>query len=230
MDVEAEGRALAAELGLEFLHLTLEETARAAVLEQHGLDLGQEDRLPPEARQALAVLDNVIGKKAASLPGGLGLAGRLFLATGARPGFLVRGTYQGFHASIYPARGSQGAGRGVSLRFRRPLGFDLRICREGLGHKLGKLLRLTQDLQVADPVLDPLVLIQAEDASAAQAWLADPALREELALLFRLSEGIEVLRWGLRYRTDNDAPLIPERVREILDVMCPVATFGPGAA
>ncbi len=211
---------LARELGLEQCELKPLEALKVAALDMHGLDPGQEDQLPPDERtkiqrleQALQVLES------------LGAFTSL-MAAGPHAGWrsrLLRGDYREHRVSVFSLEGQE-ANYGVSLRFRRRLGWGLRIVREGFGHKLGKLLRLTQDLQLDDAELDPLVLIQAEDVAGAKGWLGDPGLREDLRDLFQLSEGVEVLDWGLRFQGDS-GNLTPGRVRAILDAMLPIATY-----
>lgn len=226
---EAQGLAIAQAFGLEISQLSPLERVEAALLEQHGLEPGQTERLPAEVRSQVEGF-----RKLAALQSAAGAMARLFMArAGAGAGFssgafLARGEYQGYRVSIHCIqRGEEGLATGVSLRFPRPLGLGLRIRREGLAHKLGKLLRLTQDLQVDDPRLDPLVLIQAEDSAGAAGWLGDPGLREDLCVLFELSEGIEVWDWGLRFEGLGEEQFQVARIRAILEAMVPVASYGP---
>lgn len=214
-DANQNWRDCAEELGLELCELEPLEALRLALLDMNGLDPGQEDRLPPEEQSKLSSLQRVL-----ALLEKLGALSRL--GETAWKTTMVRGDYKGNHVSVHSLRIQQEAHTGVSLRFARPLGVGLRIVREGMGHKLGKLLRLTQDLQLDDPVLDPLVLIQAEDVEGARVWLQDEGLREELRDLFQLTEGIEVLDWGLRFQ-GGQGELTPARVRALLEAMLPIA-------
>jgi len=214
-DQDQNWRACAEELGLELCELKPLEAMRTALLDMNGLEAGQEDQLPPEEQSKIKGLERVLG-----LLESFGALSRL--SETAWKTTMVRGDYKGNHVSVHSLRVQQESHTGVSLRFARPLGLGLRIVREGVGHKIGKFLRMTQDLQLDDPVLDPLILIQAEDAAGAKAWLQDEGLREELRDLFQLTEGIEVLDWGLRFQGDQ-GELTPTRVRAVLEAMLPVA-------
>jgi hypothetical protein len=214
---ESEWTDLARDLGLEHCDLKPLEALKVAALDMHGLEPGEEDQLPPEDRSKIQNLE-----RALKMLESLGALSRL-AAAGANAGWrskLLRGEYRGHRVSIHSLEGQESK-YGVSLRFSRRLGWGLRIVREGMGHKLGKLLRMTQDLQVDDPTLDPLVLIQADDVESAKDWLTDPGLREDLRDLFQLSEGVEVLDWGLRFQADSGG-LTPGRVRSLLDAMLPI--------
>lgn len=214
---DADWTELATELGLVHENLKPLEAMRVATLDLQGLEQGQEADLPPEEQQKVQNLERAL-KMLESVGALAGLA-----AAGASMGWrsrLLRGEYRGRRVSVHSLEGNVSR-CGVTVRFRRRLGFGLRIVRENMGHKLGKLVRMTQDLQVEDSTLDPLVLIQAEDTPGAQAWLSDPALRADLIDLFQLSEGVEVLDWGVRFQ-DETAGLTPARVRSILDAMLPV--------
>lgn len=207
-------QALAEELDLELLELSLEDSVRIGFLAQQGLDPDQAERLPPQKRtelkhalKAVAMLSSLAGMAL----GGLSLS----------QANLLRGDFRGLRAHVSQQRGEHPS-VGVSLRFAQPVGCGLRIVREGLQHKLGKLLRLTQDLQLADPELDPLILIQAEDEQRARDWLANEALRAELLQLFQLSEGVEILDWGLRYDEPGET-INAGRACAILDAMANVA-------
>lgn len=201
--------AVARELDFEVVELPLEEGVRVGFLAEHGLDPGQEDQLEAGARKNLGRALQAVKL----LSGVMGLSG--LAAT------FVRGEHRGHVAHLFERQG-ESPSLGISLRFAQPVGCGLRIVREGLHHKLGKLLRLTQDLQLADPQLDPLVLIQASDEARARDWLANEALRAELIELFQLSEGVEVLDWGLRY-TEPRGSLTPARARVLLDAMASAA-------
>jgi hypothetical protein len=214
MDAANEWKAIAAEVGLELRELSVLDAMGIASLSMHGLDPGQEDQLPEEEQtklrrfeKALALFESFSGVK---------------VSQASPTAFLIHGQYRGHSMSAHSIAGREDPQAGISLRFPRRLGLGLRITREGLGHKLGKFLRLTQDLQLDDPELDPLILVQAEDVEGAQAWLADPGLREDLRTLFELSRGIEVLDWGLRY-TVEDGKLTADLLRSVLNAMLPVA-------
>lgn len=209
--------ACAAELGLELVQLAPLEAVRTASLDMHGLDPGQEDQLPPEEQSKIKHLGTAL-KLLESFGGLAGLPS----GGGGWQTLMLRGEHQGYRVSVHSVQANQETETGISLRFPRPLGFGLRIVREGFGHKLGKLLRLTQDLQLEDETLDPLVLIQAEQVEGAKTWLSDPGLREDLRDLFQLSEGIEVLDWGLSYRGDAEE-FSPSRVGAVLKAMTPIA-------
>ena len=206
--------ALADELGLELLQLSLEDGVRIGYLAERGLDPDQAESLPPAQRKELGHALKAVSMLA-------GLAGMALGGLSLAKANLLRGEYQGLRAHVFQRRGEHPS-IGISLRFAAPVGCGLRIVREGLHHKLGKLLRLTQDLQLADPELDPLVLIQAEDESRARDWLANEALRAELLQLFQLSAGVEVLDWGLRYDEPGET-INAGRARAILDAMANVA-------
>lgn len=217
---DSEWTDLARDLGLEHCDLKPLEALKIAALDMQGLEPGEEDQLPPEDRSKIQSLE-----RAMQLLESIGALSRI-AELGANAGWrsrLLRGEYRGHRVSIHSLEGQESK-YGVSLRFQRRLGWGLRIVREGMGHKLGKLLRMTQDLQVDDPTLDPLVLIQAEDTESAKAWLSDPGLREDLRVLFQLSEGIEVLDWGLRFEAESGG-LTPSRVRALLDAMLPITDY-----
>lgn len=67
---------------------------------------------------------------------------------------------------------------------RQPKNLKLHIYSEWLGSRIGKFLFRLQDVQVGDPILDPLVMIKAEDVTGATELLKETKVQAGLRAVF----------------------------------------------
>jgi hypothetical protein len=138
---------------------------------------------------------------------------------------VVIGEYEGYQVLLHPhfSGGRDRSDPAVMLRlfWDQSLGFGLRIYREGFWSRVGRTLG-AQDLTSGDDELDGLVVIKATDVEGAAALLASADLRRALLALYRASDRHEVGDRGIVHRESGEL-IAPDRVRELLDDMLPVA-------
>lgn len=191
------GRALGEALGLELVDG--QEAFRRARLGADDEALAQFDKLPPLLRNLLA-------------RGG---------------SWSLRGERGGLRVAIYPETRSSGRNSTtytvVRAYLREPLGFELRVRREGVAAKLGKALFKLQDIEIGDEVLDPLIRIKAGDPDRARLVLGRAEARRALAALAASGLDFTVLSDCVHWE-QLGTRLDPAEIGPVLELLIPAAT------
>jgi hypothetical protein len=102
----------------------------------------------------------------------------------------------------------------IDLIFEKPLSVDLSVSHEGLLGRLADFLGM-KDVQVDDPVLDPLLRIRAHDERSAKIFLLEAGHKEAMIRLFSKYDNVQMDQNGFHFEKKG---YITEasQIREIL--------------
>ena len=87
----------------------------------------------------------------------------------------------------------------LTLLFEKSGDIGLSIYKEGFWSRVGKFLG-AQDIQLQNPILDPMVMIKAKDTMKAERILQKTGVQQALISLFQHSDGFEVSDTGIEYK------------------------------
>jgi hypothetical protein len=115
----------------------------------------------------------------------------------------ISGTYSGRIVDIHQE--TRGTGKSSTtytifrVKFKKPVGADLHLSREGFLSKLGKAVLHTQDIQLNDPEFDGKVMVKGSDESKVKTFLVSPASRKAVLDYFQENSGAVIDDIGIYF-------------------------------
>ena len=111
----------------------------------------------------------------------------------------------------------------VALFHPTPIDLKFSVKNQGFLGGLAERVFRKRYIQLEDPALDPLVLVQGEDPYQIQLWLTASHTRDALLAMYQYDKRFEVNHQGLMWHSDKGKTITAAKTDEVLQILANTA-------